>query len=218
MIIHTFGDSHSEFGWKYLGPNIQIHHLGPKLCFSFGRDKLSLCNITSHVKEGDSVVFCFGEIDCRCHVNRYTTKMGDYKLVIDDIIKKYIEAIELNIKDYKNINIIIYNVVPPEKGHTNNIDNDRLGSENVFHHYMGSDEDRQHYHIYFNEQLEIECKKRNYKFLNVYKDYSTEEGFLNTEYSDKSIHIQNPIFILNKLNEFFPDMNFTSSYSSSIVT
>lgn len=54
--IHTIGDSHSRFGWEGIG--INIHHIGPKLCYSVGRDGLNL--IEYGVSEGDTVVFCFG--------------------------------------------------------------------------------------------------------------------------------------------------------------
>jgi hypothetical protein len=37
MTIHTFGDSHSRSGWS----GIMNHHLGPVLCYSFGKEKLN---------------------------------------------------------------------------------------------------------------------------------------------------------------------------------
>ena len=46
MKFHTFGDSHSINGWNF-NTDIEIvtHHLGVKLCNSFGRDGLQLLNI-----------------------------------------------------------------------------------------------------------------------------------------------------------------------------
>lgn len=62
MSIHTFGDSHASniSGWKNCD-NIKAHHLGPVLCYSFGKENLNRCNIEKFdIKENDSVVFCFG--------------------------------------------------------------------------------------------------------------------------------------------------------------
>jgi len=93
MTIHTFGDSHSYFGWDNI-PNVKIHHLGPKLCYSIGRDGINIkdnSNVCSFgkngitikdnavVKENDVVIFCFGEIDCRCHVHKYITPTNTSK-------------------------------------------------------------------------------------------------------------------------------------------
>jgi len=55
MMIHTFGDSHSCRGWEGI-PNIQTHHLGPKLCFSIGRDGINIKD-GFNVKNGDTVIF-----------------------------------------------------------------------------------------------------------------------------------------------------------------
>lgn len=47
MKIHTFGDSHASnihSGWKDC-TNVISQHLGPILCYSFGKDKLKRCNI-----------------------------------------------------------------------------------------------------------------------------------------------------------------------------
>ena len=75
MQIHTFGDSHSYSGWERIkNIKINIHHLGPILAYSFGRDGLSRNNIANscfNVNENDIVIFCFGEIDCRGHVHKH---------------------------------------------------------------------------------------------------------------------------------------------------
>ena len=80
-MIHTFGDSHARgdtgkrcsiAGWQYCD-NVAAHWLGAILCYSFGKENLDRCNISDekyNVKDGDSVVFSFGEIDCRCHINK----------------------------------------------------------------------------------------------------------------------------------------------------
>ena len=41
MSIHTIGDSHSDGGWN----GVVKHHIGPCLCYSFGKKKLDRCDI-----------------------------------------------------------------------------------------------------------------------------------------------------------------------------
>ncbi len=68
MRIHTVGDSHSHCAWPdYVIP----HHLGAILCYSFGKEKLERCDLRElDIEDGDTVIFCFGEIDCRCHIHK----------------------------------------------------------------------------------------------------------------------------------------------------
>ena len=145
MTIHTFGDSHSYHGWR---SEVIVHHLGPVLCYSFGNEKLNRCDIRNfNIKEGDTVIFCFGEIDCRCHIHKYITDEITYQNIIDNIIKNYFDAIELNIStlQIKLKNVCVYNVVPPVEKH-NTI-------ENPDYPYLGTDEERKQYYMYFNEKL-----------------------------------------------------------------
>jgi hypothetical protein len=76
MSIHTVGDSHSYYGWS----GIIHHHLGAVLCYSFGKEKLNKCDIRNFdIKDGDTVIFCFGEIDCRCHIHKHITETTTYQ-------------------------------------------------------------------------------------------------------------------------------------------
>jgi hypothetical protein len=144
MLIHTIGDSHSNNGWI----GITNHHLGPVLCYSFGNEKLNRCDIRNYnIKDGDTVVFCFGEIDCRCHIYKHVTNTITYQDIINDIIDNYFDAIELNIyiSQIKLKNVCVYNVVPPvEKYNTGG---------NPEYPYLGTDEERKQYVLYFNEKV-----------------------------------------------------------------
>jgi hypothetical protein len=96
MSIHTFGDSHSLCGWDGTGP--VTHHLGPVLCYSFGKEKLNRCDIRNfNVNHGDAIIFCFGEIDCRADIHNHINETITYENVIDEIVKDYFAAIKLNV-------------------------------------------------------------------------------------------------------------------------
>jgi hypothetical protein len=186
MSIHTVGDSHSYNGW----PSWVIpHHIGPTLCFSFGRDKLSRCDIRNYgLKNGDTIIFCLGEIDCRCHVHKHLIEPSDYKQVIDGIVNNYVDTIKLNIEvsglTFKNV--CIYNVVPPVERYNT--------LENPEYPYLGSDEERKSYVLYFNSRLEEKCKDNSFLFFNVYNSYCDANGFLSKHLSDGNVHIRDPCY------------------------
>jgi hypothetical protein len=145
MSIHTIGDSHSYNGFD----NIINHHLGPVLCYSFGIEKLNRCNISNYnIKNGDTIIFSLGEIDCRCHIHKYINNTTSYENIINNIINNYFEAIKLNIIT-SNItfkHICVYNIPPPIQKYNT--------PENPDYPYIGTDEERKTYHLYFDR---LEC-------------------------------------------------------------
>jgi len=182
--IHTIGDSHSYNGWNNIS-RVSNHHLGPKLAFSIGRDGLDLS--TFNIKEGDIVVFSFGEIDCRCHIHKYISDTKDYKQVIDSIIEAYIKKINEAVSSFKNIKVVLYNIVPPiEKYNT---------EENPEYPYLGSDQDRKKYSLYYNEKLIQKCKENNYIFFDIYHHYADSNGYLKKSLSDGNVHIRDGTYI-----------------------
>ena len=195
MTIHTIGDSHASLGGS---KEIIKHHLGEGLCYSFGIKKLDRCDIRNFdFKDGDTIIFSSGEIDCRCHVHKHITQSKTYQDVIDDIVNNYIEAIELNISvskiNFKNVSV--YNVVPPiQRWNT---------WENPEFPYLGTDEERKQYVLYFNKELKEICIEKKYIFFDIYNNYTDENGFLRKDLSDGNVHIANEIYI----NKFIKDNN-----------
>lgn len=199
-MIHTFGDSHASSahsGWSECN-NVITHHLGAVLCYSFGKEKLTRCNISNfNVNDGDSVIFCFGEIDCRNHVNKHITSDNTYKLIIDNIVTNYFDAIKENIKYCKSKlkHISVYNVIPPIRY--------RYEAPPHPFPYLGTDEERKEYVVYFNKQIEKKCKDNDYIFFNVYEQIKDSEGFLKKELSDDNCHLKD-----GKMLKIFLEENF----------
>ena len=76
-------------------------------------------------------------------------------MIIDEIINNYIHSIEINLKNckVKLRNICIYNVVPPiQKCNT---------LENPEYPFLGSDEERKSYVLYFNKCLKEKSIDKN---------------------------------------------------------
>ena len=188
MTVHTFGDSHAYCGWS----EVTTNHLGAYLCYSFGRDNY-ICDIRNNpsIKDGDTLIFCFGEIDCRCHIRKHVSLLVKYQLIIDNIVNNYIKTIKLNIStsQLKLRNVCIYNVVPPVQKHT--ID------ESAEYPHLGTDEERKQYVLYFNKKLKEKCAENGYIFFDVYDKYVDENGFLRKDLSDGNVHIGDGTHITN---------------------
>lgn len=197
MTIHVFGDSHASdkiSGWKDC-KDIKSYHLGPILCHSFGKEKLKRLDISKYnIKDGDIVLFCFGEIDCRCHVHKHITINITYQDIIKDLISNYIKAIKDNIKicKAKLSKVCVYNVVPPVR-------KDTIKQHKRYPH-LGTDEERKNYVLYFNKVLKEECEKNNFIYFDIYDKYIDDEYYLNNELSDGSVHIYDGKYIQEFIN------------------
>mmetsp|Transcript_78062 Transcript_78062/g.228833 ORF Transcript_78062/g.228833 Transcript_78062/m.228833 type:complete len:225 (+) Transcript_78062:695-1369(+) len=182
--FHTVGDSHSANGWP---ANVCTHFVGSLLCYNVAR--LDLRALAPSVEEGDAVCFCFGEIDCRCHVHKYCQDGRAYQDVIDEIVARYFAYLRAKLEELPpSVRLIVYNIVPPVK-----MKNMQHNSDRPMHPFIvpfaGSDQDRMLYVDYFNSRLEAECRTGGFVFLDVRALYALEDGFLDPDLSDGSIHI-----------------------------
>jgi hypothetical protein len=185
MTIHTLGDSHSMFGWKDIS-GIVVHHIGPKLAFSVGRDGL-VVGPEYGIQAGDTVIFSFGEIDCRCHVYKHVTPETPARAIVDSITTSYLSAIRDVGRAQPGVRICIYNVVPAVQRHTS--------AENREYPFLGTDEQRREFTLLFNEFLAAKCAGHGFTFIDVYARYTNAEGYINRAYSDGHVHIRDPVFI-----------------------
>jgi hypothetical protein len=178
--IHTIGDSHAVGGFNTI-LNIHYHTLGPKTCYRFGRETIDIRQRFG-INEGETVIFCLGEIDCRNHIKRHCTDTRDYKNVIDELIANYFESIRRSVGGFTNLKVSVYNVVPAV----------RTFDKHVFNipDYIGSDEERKSYALYFNERIAKKCTEYNYIFFNVYNYFTDSDGFMDKKKSDVSVHIR----------------------------
>jgi len=205
MVVHTFGDSHSNFSFKTID-NVLIHWLGPKTCYSFGKKKLDILNIKNYnINDNDVIIFCFGEIDCRANIHKHVNEENSYQNIINDIVKNYFEAIYLNVKDFSSIKTLIFNIVPPTD--VNLMHNDEEIQKFVLTKnaneipWKGSNEERKNYHLYFNKKLKEFSNKYNFIFLDIYNKYCDDNGFLKRELSDGNVHINDGIYIKEFLKQ-----------------
>jgi hypothetical protein len=62
-----------------------------------------------------------------------------------------------------------------------------------------------------NEKLKEYCKNYNYIFFDVYENYVDDKGYLNPMYSDNNCHIDNPVFIIEKLKSIINEHGIKSN-------
>ncbi len=178
MELHTIGDSHAIKGWRRVrvsGVHIFTHHLGPRLMHSFGRDRSYLFG---QFLPKDVIVFCFGEIDVRCHLHRFGSK---YASEINRLALSYFEAIDHNLNLLDPIKSCVYSIPPPVRKN--------LVKENRLYPFNGSDEERKEYTLTMNQKLRELCSTYGHLFFDVYNICCDEEGYLNMAVSDGYMHI-----------------------------
>lgn len=171
-MIHCFGDSHTsilsgENNLVPVGSNMNrdpfcINHLGPYTAYNLPNKNWGNQPIASE----DSVLFSFGEIDCRCHIHKHVTATNTYQNIIGTIVEKYMNLLS----GYTCKNIYVLDITPclteyPFKMYFDQSPSER---EREYHH-QGALEERNTYKKYMSMILEEECHKRGYKFISTYE-------------------------------------------------
>jgi len=141
-----------------------------------------------NVKNGDAVVFAFGEIDCRL-IFAFSGYSEIWQEMVDIAVPNYFDAIRVNVEKFNHLHTMVLNVIPP----TNNIILGLTVKE-------GTGEIRKMVTLYVNKKIKEYCEKYNYIFFDIYNKYCDENGFLSRKLSDDSFHIVNPIYYVEFLN------------------
>ena len=210
MNLFTFGDSHrSCFDWIETNVNMKYDMLNTlgidniKSSKESGNGAYTLSTFAvkgvqhldikrDPVQDGDIVIFCLGEIDCRSHFCKPEHFLS-YKEIIDDIVPRYFEAIKKNVEQLNDLKVMVFNVVPP------------IRSEGIYFNaswpFAGTDEQRKEVVLYMNFRLRDYCEKYGYIFFDVYTKYCGADGFIDPALNDGNVHIQNPVYLMEFLHE-----------------
>ena len=188
MKVLVIGDSHAYSGWPDINiPEVSftVVHIGPRLMYSFGKGKW---NLLSDYLPMDVVIFCFGEIDIRCHLFNYANTLEQIQQKIDELVLNYMEAILVNVKNIK-IKTCVHFVPPTVKKET--------VKEDPEYPFVGSDIARRIAVRYMNHRLKVSCKENGFIFVNGQECYEDEEGYLNPNMSDGSVHIKETLPLMD---------------------
>jgi hypothetical protein len=187
-IIWVVGDSHSLL---FKSPIFNTQYIGPATAFRLGssestnnsREKIMNFLKSLNKKKNYKVLFVFGEIDCRIHINKTVIKTRNSEnKIIYDTAGKYIEFIkELQLR-FPNVEILVFNILPSgEQGNFYNIENyaDRKKRMEITRR--------------LNTALLNECKKEVIPFINVFDSLVTKNDERVPEYIFDDVHYNSKI-------------------------
>lgn len=140
--------------------------------------KASLNILLNGLPKGSCVVVGFGEIDCRINegIFHYCTKYNrDYQQIIDVMVEKYINLLQVAAKE-NDLDIIVYGVPAPHPLVLNGVIEEQ---QEKFKRLIA----------YFNQQLKDGCRKSNMPFLDVY-GLTNKEGMSNLKYHCDAFHVE----------------------------
>lgn len=183
-MIYIYGDSHAEFSFKQLElPHINYRQYSITM-HRIGRDNCIINYNPDEVTCDDIVCLVYGEVDCRCHIQKQINNGRNEDEIIHELVHAYFRTIKNNIKHSKKI--IVMAVIPP----TRKLDCERIHGP-ITHEYpfVGSDEDRVRFTKKVNALYEMLCDSHGYIYFNPYEHYTRPDGTLNHELSDTNVHI-----------------------------
>lgn len=196
-IYHVIGDSHVL---NFLHEAFVIHHIGPATAYKLNSDisttrsKQKVIKIlnTIYNKKNMNVIFVFGEIDTRIHINKTSIeKRITLNRAVQDTVNHYISFLKFIKQEYPEINIYVFNVLPQGE------------EENIYNipHYASIErrgEIAKKMNLYLNKQV----VKKKFKFVNIYNNLIDKKGRRKSKFIFDKVHYNKKIipFILDALN------------------
>lgn len=198
-MIHVYGDSHGQFSFTNL--NLQhISHIQYSITmFRIGRDNIIINFNKEDIQSNDTIVISYGEVDCRCHIQRQIDVGKKEDDVIYDLVKAYMTTIKNNTMKL-DVKIIIVGIIPPTKQYDYESLHGPITHEFPF---VGTDQERVRYTNKVNTLLEKFSNENNYIYFNPYSYYTREDGTLKFELSDTYGHIKDNSYFLKSFNELY---------------
>ena len=181
-MIYAVGDSHAAFTFAGIR-EVTSHHLGPVTLKRVGYPEDTLLPdavraLNLHAE--DSLILCFGEIDCRCYVHPQAIRPRlDMDAVLASWVARYLDVAKA--LETRGARVGVLCVPPPTT---------RERSWNASFPVAGTDEERVSYVLRFNRILWSGCVQRGFFFVDIYADYADEKGMLMTSLADECVHVR----------------------------
>jgi hypothetical protein len=196
-IFHVIGDSHTT---SFLHPAFVIHHIGPSTAYklnfqkstTMGREKVIKILNKIYKKKKRNVIFVFGELDVRIHINKIVNQKDiPINNVIESTVKSYFNFLKHIKEEYPFIQIYVFNVLP--QGEEQNIYN---------YPYYASRKKRSHIAQTVNNILKQYTKQEKYIFIDIYNCLINKKGQRIKDYVFDDVHFNRKMmkFVLAQLN------------------
>jgi RimJ/RimL family protein N-acetyltransferase len=202
-MIYIYGDSHAHNSFRNLKLNYTNLHCVSITMFLIGRDNNIVNFNIDNIQSNDIIIFVYGEVDCRCHIQRQIDLGRNEDDVINELVSNYFTTLKNNLINI-DAKIIIVGVIPPTKRNDYEIINGPIMHDFPF---IGSDENRVRYTKKVNKLLEELSINYNYIYFNPYSYYERPDGTLKYELSDNVVHLGDNSFFLDKFTELYNKIN-----------
>ena len=198
MSIFVFGDSHAG---KF-GGDARFKLVGPPAPTAWGlasekarSESLFMLQMMLHfAKDGDTVLFVLGEIDCRVHIYRQSIiQKREANEIIFDVVERYGRVVK-DVRDHNPVKVAVLDVPPAVK------------QPNVYMvDYYGTRDQRAEIARRFNIVLRDWCEKNEICFIEIYDRLTDERGWLKDEYAEDEVHVSGVVvpFVVQQLEQCF---------------
>ena len=201
-MIYIYGDSHAHFSFRNLKLDYTDLSHSAITMYRIGRDNIIINFNKDIIQKNDIIILSYGEIDCRCHIQRQLILGRNEDDIINELVTNYFTTIKNNTLNIDS-KIIIVGVIPPTKRNDYEIIHGPIKHEFPF---IGSDEDRVRYTKKVNKLFEELSIKNNYIYFNPYSYYERPDGTLKYELSDKLVHLWDNSYFLEKFVELYKNI------------
>lgn len=177
--------------FTFAGLEVIPHHVGPWTMHRIARDGMQ--DQPTFFGQGDSMIFCFGEIDVRCHIKKQALEQQrGPEEVIAELAKDYIGSLQKFGQTRTDLKLFVLSVVPPARA-------EHIAPLAGFP-VIGTDQERASFTRTLNERLEQHCNDVGIGYIDIHTPYADEDGMLPRSLADVcSIHIADTRYVRRAL-------------------
>jgi hypothetical protein len=181
-MIYVVGDSHAAYTFAGV-PGVVAHHLGPVTLRRAGgaADPLLPAAVAAlGLTAADTIIWCFGEIDCRCHVKPLAEHLErGLVALLEGWVDAYLTQVQGLPVNGARAGVLA--VLPPVEG--------ERAAGNAQFPAAGTDAERAGYVGDLNRLLATGCAARGLLFVDVHAAYADARGLLPLALSDGHVHV-----------------------------